>query len=48
MDTYGLFLNGEWIESDEKLTVSDKGNGTVIAEVSTVDRAGVRKAIEDA
>ena len=48
MDTYGLFLNGEWIESDEKLTVRDKGNGTVIAEVSTVDRAGVRKAIEDA
>ncbi len=48
MDTYGLFLNGEWIESDEKLIVRDKGNGTVVAEVSTVDRAGVRKAIEDA
>ena len=48
MDTYGLYLNGEWIESDEKLAVTDKGNGEVIARVSTVDRAGVHKAIQDA
>ena len=48
MDTYGLYLNGEWIESDEKLTVTDKGNGEAIAQVSTVDRAGVHKAIQDA
>ena len=48
METYGLYLNGEWIESDDKLTVTDKGNGAVIAAVSTVDRAGVHKAIQDA
>lgn len=48
MDTYGLYLNGEWVTSEHKLNVIDKGNGEVIAAVSTVDRAGVRKAIEDA
>jgi len=48
MDTYGLYLNGEWVDSEQKLTVIDKGTGEAIAEVSTVDRAGVRKAIEDA
>jgi succinate-semialdehyde dehydrogenase / glutarate-semialdehyde dehydrogenase len=48
MDTYGLYLNGEWVESEQKLTVFDKGNGDAIAQVSTVDKAGIRKAIEDA
>lgn len=48
MDKYGLYLNGEWVNSDRALTVYDKGNGEAIAEVSTIDRAGIRKAIEDA
>ena len=48
MDTYGLYLNGEWVDSEQKLTVTDKGNGETIAEVSTVDRMGVNKAIQDA
>jgi len=48
MDTYGLYLNGEWVDSEQKLTVVDKGNGEAFAEVATVDRAGVRKAIQDA
>jgi len=36
------------VDSEQKLTVVDKGNGEAFAEVATVDRAGVRKAIQDA
>ena len=36
------------MDSEQKLTVVDKGNGEAFAEVATVDRAGVRKAIQDA
>ena len=48
MDTYGLYLNGEWVDSEKKLTVIDKGTGEAFAEVATVDRAGIHKAIADA
>ena len=48
MDSYGLYLNGEWVESEQKLVVTDKGNGKTFAEVSTVDHMGVDKAIQDA
>lgn len=48
MDSYGLYLNGEWVESEQKLVVTDKGNGKTFAEVSTVDHMGVDKVIQDA
>ena len=48
MNTYRLYLNGEWVDSEKKLTVTDKGTGEAIAEIATVDRAGIHKAIADA
>lgn len=48
MESYALYLNGEWVDRDPKLTVTDKGNGEAFAQVATLDRPGVRKAIEDA
>jgi succinate-semialdehyde dehydrogenase/glutarate-semialdehyde dehydrogenase len=48
METYRLYLNGEWIDSAGKLSVADKGTGEIFAQVATVDRAGVRRALEDA
>jgi succinate-semialdehyde dehydrogenase/glutarate-semialdehyde dehydrogenase len=48
MKTYPLYLNGQWISSDETIAVVDPATGEVFAQASTVDRTGVRKALEDA
>ena len=48
MDNYKLLLNGEWRDSERKLTVTNPADGEPFAEVATVDRAGVAKAIDDA
>ena len=48
MDSYKLLLNGEWLGSEKKLTVTNPANGRAFAEVATVDRPGVAKAIDDA
>ena len=48
MDNYKLLLNGEWRDSERKLTVTNPADGQPFAEVATVDRAGVARAIDDA
>ncbi len=48
MDSYRLLLNGEWHDSEKKLTVTNPADGEAFAEVATVDRAGVSQAIADA
>ncbi len=48
MKTYPLYLNGEWVTSDTTIPVVDPATGETFAEVATVDRDGVRKALEDA
>lgn len=48
MKTYPLFLDGEWVESGPFQTVVNPANGETFAQVSTVDRARVRRAIGDA
>jgi len=48
MDRYQLFLNGEWRDSEVRLTVTNPANAEPFAEVATVDRAGVRQAVKDA
>ena len=48
MDRYELLLNGTWQDSEEHLSVLDPATGMVFAEVATVKRDGVRKALEDA
>ncbi len=48
MDNYKLLLNGEWRDSERKLTVTNPADGEPFAEVATVDRAGVKQAISDA
>jgi succinate-semialdehyde dehydrogenase/glutarate-semialdehyde dehydrogenase len=48
MKTYPLYLNGEWHVSTPFQQVINPANEDVIAQVSTVDRARVAQAIEDA
>lgn len=48
MDSYKLLLNGEWRDSDKKLTVTNPADSQPFAEVATIDRNGVAQAIDDA
>jgi len=48
MDSYQLLLNGEWHDSENKLIVTNPADGRAFAEVATVNRSGVAKAIADA
>ena len=48
MKRYTLFLNGKKHDSDTHLTVVDPATNEPFAEVATVNREHVRKAIEDA
>ncbi|MBD2870939.1 aldehyde dehydrogenase family protein [Paenibacillus arenilitoris] len=45
---YPLYINGEWITTDESLDVCDKYKGTVMATVSTADEPTVSRAVESA
>lgn len=48
MKTYPLYLNGKWVMSETTIPVIDPATGETFATVSTVDRDGVRQALEDA
>lgn len=48
MRTYGLYLNGKWVESSATISVVNPATEEVVARVSTVDRAGVKRALADA
>ena len=48
MKTYPLYLNGKWVNSEATIPVVDPATGEAFAEVATVDRDGVRQALEDA
>ncbi|MGH9842596.1 MAG: NAD-dependent succinate-semialdehyde dehydrogenase [Blastocatellia bacterium] len=48
MKTYPLYLNGDWYVSSPFQQVVNPANGEAIAQVSTVDRAHVAKAVGDA
>jgi succinate-semialdehyde dehydrogenase/glutarate-semialdehyde dehydrogenase len=47
MNRYKLLLNGEWHDSNDRLSVIDPATHQPFAEVATVDRGRVRQAIED-
>jgi succinate-semialdehyde dehydrogenase/glutarate-semialdehyde dehydrogenase len=48
MKTYPLYLNGKWVKSETSIPVVDPATGEAFAEVATVDRNGVKQALEDA
>lgn len=48
MKTYPLYLNGQWITTEKTIPVVDPATGESFAEVSTIDREGVRQALENA
>lgn len=48
MKTYPLYLNGKWVQGDTSIPVVDPATGEAFAEVATVDRNGVKQALEDA
>lgn len=48
MKTYPLYLNGDWHVSSPFQQVINPANGETLAQVSTVDRARVAEAINDA
>jgi succinate-semialdehyde dehydrogenase/glutarate-semialdehyde dehydrogenase len=48
MKTYSVYLNGELTITDKVYEVTNPAKGDVLAKMSTVDRAAVAKAIQDA
>lgn len=48
MKKYSLYLNGEWQRGEQYIPVTNPATGEVFAEVASLGRDGVRKAIEDA
>ncbi len=48
MKTYPLYLNGEWVTSEETIDVVDPATGETFARVATVNREGTKKALADA
>ena len=48
MQTYGLYLNGEFVRTEESVSVTNPANEEEIARVCTADEAKVLSAIEDA
>jgi succinate-semialdehyde dehydrogenase/glutarate-semialdehyde dehydrogenase len=48
MKTYPLYLNGQWVRSKKTIRVVNPSTTETIAEICTVDRAGVTQAIKDA
>jgi succinate-semialdehyde dehydrogenase/glutarate-semialdehyde dehydrogenase len=48
MKHYELFLNGAWHDSESRLQVIDPATGEPLATVATINRAGIRQAIDDA
>ncbi len=48
VDTYGLFLNGRWVEGSSKMPVQNPANEETIAEVAVASEAEVNQALETA
>lgn len=48
MKTYPLYLNGDWLVSSPFQPVINPANGETLGQISTVDRARVAEAINDA
>ena len=48
MKNHPLYLNGEFVETGSSIDVINPATGEVFAKQSTVDRAGVKQALEDA
>ncbi len=48
MKQHPLYLNGEFVKTNSRLTVTNPGLNEPFAEVCTTDRAGLSKAIADA
>jgi succinate-semialdehyde dehydrogenase/glutarate-semialdehyde dehydrogenase len=48
MQTYGLYLNGEWTEPRDPVDVLNPSTGEPFARMGTIDRDGVRQVLEDA
>ncbi len=48
MKTYSVYLNGELTITDKVCEVTNPAKGNLLAKMSTVDRAAVAKAIQDA
>lgn len=48
MKNYPLYLNGKWVQSENTIEVINPAKGEAFAKISTVDRNGVSKALENA
>lgn len=48
MKEYGLFINGKWIVTDEKIAVMNKATGKESAFISVADEAAVKEAVDAA
>jgi succinate-semialdehyde dehydrogenase/glutarate-semialdehyde dehydrogenase len=48
MKTYGLYLNGRFVQTEQQMPVTNPATEEVLAQVCTVERSVVKRAIDDA
>ena len=48
MEHHSLYLNGKWVDTGSALSVLNPATNLPFAEVATIDRDGVRQALQDA
>jgi|ERR1043166_8856342 succinate-semialdehyde dehydrogenase/glutarate-semialdehyde dehydrogenase len=48
MKTYPLYLHGQFVTTEKTISVTNPATGELLGKLSTVDRAAVAKAIDDA
>ncbi|HEY9161920.1 MAG TPA: NAD-dependent succinate-semialdehyde dehydrogenase [Desulfomonilia bacterium] len=48
MEHYQVYLNGTWVDSPKRISVMNPATGEAFADIATVDRNQVRKALGDA
>lgn len=48
MNTYGLFINGEWVNTKDKISVLNKADGKTMAYIAAAGQAEVKSAVDAA
>lgn len=48
MKTYSLYLNGEWVASEQSVPITNPATGQHFARISTIERSRVAQALNDA
>lgn len=48
METYPLYINGQWVENEDTIEITNPANSNIFAKLSTIDRKEVAQALDNA